>query len=77
MVDHLTIEHIGIIAVIIGTVLLAFSLKVKRMYQEDAANVVDELKKHPHLVEPTETYICPWLFWTGLLFVAIGSLLQW
>jgi len=46
MVDHLTIEHIGIIAVIIGTVLLAFSLKVKRMYQEDAANVVDELKKN-------------------------------
>ena len=77
MVGYMTFSHIGIISVLIGTFLLAFSVKVKRMYKGDMANVVDRLKKLHHIVEPTETYIRPGLFWFGLFLVAVGSILQW
>jgi len=78
MVDYMTINHIGIITVVIGTVFLAFSVKVKRQYQGDIANTVDRLKKeNPELLEPTETSINPYLFWFGLFLVAVGSILQW
>jgi len=78
MGGYMTYSHAGIILVFIGTVLLAFSLKVKRSYESETADVVDKLKKQfPHILEPTEVYIRPGYFRSGLIFVAIGSLLQW
>ncbi len=74
----LTAHQLGIILVVLGTILLAFSLKVTPQYTCDAARAVDQLKKdRPDLIELTETYIIRWRFWTGLALVALGSLLQW
>jgi hypothetical protein len=76
--DYFTRQHIGIFVTIAGTVLLAFSVKIKSQYSGDMAGVVDKLKGgNPDLIEPTETRIVRGLFWTGLAFVAIGTLLQW
>ena len=74
----LAAHQLGIILVVLGTILLAFSLKVTPQYSGDAARAVDQLKKdRPDLIELTETYIIRWRFWTGLALVALGSLLQW
>ena len=74
----ITRHQVGIILVIIGTALLAFSVRVKRQYEGEIGKVVDEIKKKdPDKIEPTETYIKRSLFWFGLLFIAVGSLLQW
>jgi hypothetical protein len=71
-------EHIGIILTILGTVLVAFSVRIKRQYDKELRKVADEAKtRHPDLVEPTETYIVRSLFWIGLILVAVGSALQW
>ena len=73
---RMTMQHIGIILSIIGTVLLAFSVKVKRQYGGEAAKAVDAAKlRDPSLVEPTETTIVRPLFWFGLALIALGSLL--
>jgi hypothetical protein len=71
-------QHIGIIATIVGTVLLAFSIQTRRQYQGEIGKVVDREKHaNPNLLEPTETRIVRWRFWAGLFFVALGSGLQW
>ena len=76
--DWLTRQHIGIIIVVVGTYVLARSVKVKRQYCDDAARDVDRVKKQqPEVVELTETHISRPLFWWGLALVAIGSALQW
>jgi len=76
--DWITREHLGIVAVILGTVFLSFSVKVKRQYIRELSQTVDEIKsKSPDIIELTETYISRKLFWLGLFLVAIGSLLQW
>lgn len=74
----ITMSQIGLILVVVGTILLAFSVKVKRQYSGKIAAEVDSMKKNSHeLVEPTETTIVRPLFWLGLFFNAVGSLLQW
>lgn len=71
-------QHIGIIATIVGTVLLAFSIGTKRQYQGQLARVLDQFKQtNPGFLEPTETHIVRWMFWAGLVLVALGSGLQW
>jgi predicted thioredoxin/glutaredoxin len=76
--DLLTRQHIGILLTIAGTVLLAFSVKVKRQYSGKMARVADKLKeREPALVELTETNIVRSMFWAGLASVAIGTLLEW
>jgi hypothetical protein len=67
----------GILATVLGTVLLAFSLKIRRQYEGETAKVVDKMKRSNGLLEPTETYIIRPLFWLGLGLIASGSLLQW
>jgi dipeptide/tripeptide permease len=75
---QITREQIGIILVIIGTLLLAFSVQVKRQYGNEARKAVDNAKlKDPGLFEPTESYIIRSMFWFGLLFIAVGSAFQW
>jgi hypothetical protein len=74
----ISMEHIGIILTVLGTVLVAFSVRVKRQYNKEVRKLVDEAKtRHPDLIEPTETYIVRSLFWIGLILVALGSALQW
>ena len=76
--NYITGQHLGIILVVMGTTLLAFSVKVKRLYSGDIERTIDDLKKQtPELLEPTETYVSRPLFWSGLLLVAFGSVLQW
>ena len=78
MCINISRQQFGIILTIIGTIFLAFSVKMKRQYIEDMAKRVDDIKKkNPNLIEPTETYIVQWLFWLGLFFIAVGSMLQW
>jgi hypothetical protein len=77
---QITREQIGIILVIIGTLLLAFSVRVKSQYKNDIRGAIDSVKrKNPNhsLIEPTETYIVRPMFWFGLFFVAVGSAFQW
>ena len=69
-------HHIGIVLTIFGTAFLAFSVKVKRQYVGEMAKIVDKLKDGD-TIEPTETSISRWQFWTGLALIAVGSLLQW
>lgn len=74
----ITRPHIGIIVTLIGTVLLAFSVRVKRQHDKELRKVADEAKqRHPGLTVPTETYIVRSFFWLGLLLVAVGAGLQW
>lgn len=74
----ITRQQVGIIVVVVGTVFLAFSVRVKRQYHGKAASDLDAIKqKNPDLIEPTETYINRYLFWAGLVLVASGSALQW
>jgi predicted thioredoxin/glutaredoxin len=76
--DLLTRQHVGILLTIAGTVLLAFSVRVKRQYSGQMARVADKLKeREPGLVELTETNIVRSMFWAGLTSVAIGTLLEW
>jgi len=65
----LDIRHMGIILSVIfsvmGAALLAFSLRVK---SDGGWRFGD--------VSPTETYINKWLFWSGLVLIAAGALMQ-
>ncbi len=72
------LRHVGIAILLIGTLVLAFSVKQKRLYDDDISHVVNNLnKQNPKLREPTETTINLPMFCFGLVLVAIGSLLQW
>lgn len=80
MADQLciTMQHLGIILTVIGTGFLAFSVRITRQYQGEMAKDVDRIKMdHPELIEFTQTHIVRKLFWIGLVFVALGSTLQW
>jgi hypothetical protein len=65
----LNIRHIGIIFSVIfsviGTTLLAISIGIK----SGGGWIFSD-------IAPTETYIKKWLFWLGLVFIAIGSIMQ-
>ncbi len=74
----MTTEQVGIVIVVAGTVLLALSVKVNRQYRGQLGKMVDNLKKKDSdFIEPSETRIVRPMFWSGLLLVAIGSILQW
>jgi len=71
-------RHMGLILVVIGTFWLAFSLIVKRQYADERARAIDELiKKEMNLLEPTEATVNKFRFWIKLIFIAIGTLMQW
>jgi len=73
------LKHVGIILVVIGTILLAFSLKIIHGYdtKHPVMKESHKIAKESGYVWPSETYINKWLFWAGLACVALGSLLQW
>ena len=63
------IRHIGImlsvIFSVIGATLMAFSLRIK-----------SHKGIHFSGVAPTQTSINKWLFWSGLVLIAVGALMQ-
>jgi hypothetical protein len=73
-----TRHHIGIILTIIGTVCLAFSVKSETQYSGDKLmeDCAERARKDGGFV-PTYTYIDKKLFYAGLAFVGIGSVMQW
>lgn len=81
----MSFAHFGIIIVIIGTILLAFAVKIKNRYTLATNNRKDKkywgsIVKRAQDVkcfEPTVVYIDKKLFYAGLSCVAIGSLFQW
>lgn len=78
MREIFTRQHIGIILTIIGTVILALSVKSETQYSGDKLmeDCVERARKDGAFV-PTYTYIDKKLFYIGLSCVAVGSLMQW
>lgn len=76
MSEWVTRQHLGLLLTVAGTVWLAFSVSVRHQYVGDMRSVAEK-SKGSQLIEPTEARISPMRFWVGLLFVAIGALLQW
>lgn len=80
------LRHGGILLVILGTICLAFAVKVENKYTLSARSEGKEKKEAKDIVkraedgsyyEPPIVYIDKMLFRTGLACVAIGSLMQW
>lgn len=72
-----TLRHFGILLVIVGTVLLAFSIRPRSQYESGPAADAAKRAAKKGMIQPTETTIDRRLFWSGLSLVAVGSLLQW
>ncbi|MBW1670424.1 MAG: hypothetical protein JRJ43_07905 [Deltaproteobacteria bacterium] len=81
----MTLGHGGILFIILGTICLAFAVKIENKYTLSARNKKDK-KYWKNIVknaedgtyyEPTVVYIDQMLFRIGLACVAIGSLMQW
>ena len=69
----LTRQHIGLLLTVLGTILLALSLKIIKQM----GNGVQTIGENGKIISPSETSICRSLFWSGLTCIAIGTLLQW
>ena len=75
--DMLTRQNISIVLTIIGTFLIAYSVRSKRQYKGKLAKVVDKIKKeNPDYIEPTETHINNKMIYFGLGLIVIGAALQ-
>ena len=79
------LRHGGILLVILGTICLAFAVKVENKYtlsarsekeKKEAKDIVKRAEDGSYY-EPPIVYIDKMLFQTGLACVAIGSLMQW
>ena len=74
----MTLPHFGIVLTVLGTVLLAFSLKVPRQYDGPMGEAVERMRLRDRgLFVPTETRIVRCLFWAGLLLIGVGAACQW
>jgi uncharacterized membrane protein len=73
-----TLSHMGIILIFIGTVILACSVKSQTQYDGNE-HMMDCVRRHikDGGVVPTYTYIDKKLYYIGLACIGIGSLLQW
>ena len=78
----MTRQHFGIVLVIIGTILLAFAIKVNssregidppaaRVAQFTSSGAASSRRRR------RSATIRPWLQWGGLGLLALGSALQW
>jgi len=72
----MTRHHIGLLLVILGTVVLAFSTRIKSQIQDQELREKIQIN-HPDLIQVTEAIIIRWRFWLGLTFIAIGTAFQW
>ncbi|MFX0206138.1 MAG: hypothetical protein ACFFDT_09135 [Candidatus Hodarchaeota archaeon] len=75
---HITRQQIGLLVTVIGTILLAFSVRTRSQYGREMADIIQKAEnKNQSLIVPTETCIVIPLFRGGLMLVVFGSLLQW
>lgn len=78
--DYTTIirKVLGIALTVIGTILLAISVKSETQYRGDVfmEDCVERARKDGAFI-PTYTYISKRLFRSGLLCVALGSVFNW
>jgi hypothetical protein len=71
-------RHLGIILTVLGTVFLAFSVRIIPQYGGPIGEAVERARQRdPKLFTPTETRIIRPLFWAGLGLIGIGAALQW
>ncbi|PYN92245.1 MAG: hypothetical protein DMD91_32620 [Candidatus Rokuibacteriota bacterium] len=78
----MTRQHLGIVLVIVGTVLLAFAVKVRSSrgrIDTSAAQVTlfTSSGASSRRRQRRSATIRPWLQWGGLGLLALGSALQW
>jgi len=81
-VREVTRQHFGIVLVIIGTILLAFAVKVRSsrgQIDPSAAKVTQFTSSGTASSRRRQrsATIRPWLQWGGLGLLALGSALQW
>jgi len=78
---EVTRQHLGIVLVIVGTVLLALAVKVRSstgQIDPSAARVTQfTLSGASSRRRRRSATIRPWLQWGGLGLLALGSALQW
>jgi len=78
---EVTRQHLGIVLVIVGTVLLALAVKVRSstgQIDPSAARVTQStLSGASSRRRRRSATIRPWLQWGGLGLLALGSALQW
>ena len=69
----LTRQHIGIIITVIGTICLAFSVKI--IEQKGGGGYL--IDGEGNEIKVIGGYIRKYYFWIGLLLIAIGTIMQW
>src|SRR5439155_17880643 len=77
---EVTRQHLGIVLVIVGTVLLALAVKVRSstgQIDPSAARVTQFTSSGASSRRRRSATIRPWLQWGGLGLLALGSALQW
>src|SRR5437879_7014270 len=77
---EVTRQHLGIVLVIVGTVLLALAVKVRSstgQIDPSAARVTQFTLSGASSRRRRSATIRPWLQWGGLGLLALGSALQW
>ena len=85
VVSLLTLTHVGILLVIVGTAFLAYAVKVENKYtlsarsKENKKRLEDIVKRSEDgsYYEPSIVRVDKIFFRLGLAFVALGSLMQW
>jgi hypothetical protein len=69
----LTYPHIGIIITVIGTICLAFSVRI--IEQKGGGGFVED--GEGNRIKVIGGYIRRELFWIGLFLIAMGTIMQW
>jgi hypothetical protein len=72
-----TLKQFGLIAVLIGTICLAFSVKTIGQYNGKQLSELKERNPEKKLWAPTCVTIIRPLFWFGIFLVIVGTALQW
>jgi hypothetical protein len=68
----MTRQHLGLLLTVVGTILLAFSLKV---YEGGLA--IQMTDKKGRIISPSQATINRYMFWAGLGCIAVGTMFQW
>ena len=79
-VVNIELRQIGLILVMIGTVFLAFSVKIRRPKFKAKGTIEKayiEQVEEKDIIVLTETSIRPSIFWVGLGLIFLGTLWQW
>lgn len=73
VLGYITRQQAGTILVLIGTVVMAFTLNVKKQYNDELKELVE---KHKNLIQITDVTVLCGKIKICLSFIIIGTLLQ-